>query len=123
MYSEIAAEHSVAMGFRAGKEGVFVGALAAQVNVMLRAVSLVFLHAVFTGIFSYFIAVGVMSKSRVVALFVVGLLVSSVIHGFYNWFHSIQGTLSAAVCAFAFMLFYSYLTKLDQMLSKKSPEV
>jgi RsiW-degrading membrane proteinase PrsW (M82 family) len=123
MYSEIAAEHSVAMGFRAGKEGVFVGALAAQVNVMARAVSLVFLHAVYTGIFSYFIAVGVMSKSRVIALFVVGLLVSSVIHGFYNWFHSIQGTLSAAVCAFAFMLFYSYLTKLDQMLSKKSPEV
>jgi RsiW-degrading membrane proteinase PrsW (M82 family) len=58
----------------------------------------------------------------VVALFVVGLLVSSVIHGFYNWFHSIQGTLSVAVCAFAFMLFYSYLTKLDQMLLKHNPE-
>ena len=122
MYSERAAEYSVAMGFKAGQEGVFVGALAAQVNVMARAVSLVFLHAVYTGIFSYFIAVGVMSRNRVVALFVVGLLVSSVIHGFYNWFQSIQATLSVAVCAFAFMLFYSYLTKLDQMLLKHNPE-
>ena len=118
-YTERVAQNSVAMGYRAGESGVMIGALAAQVNVMLRALSLVFLHAVWTGIFSYFITVGVTFKSRLIALFVVGLTVSSVMHGFYNWFHSVQGTLSALVCAFAFMLLYSYLTKLDQMLLSK----
>ncbi|OUU13368.1 MAG: hypothetical protein CBC00_00210 [Verrucomicrobia bacterium TMED40] len=119
-YADRLAYKSLAMGYQSGEAGVVVGALAAQVNVMLRALSLVFLHAIYTGIFSYFIAIAVISKSRVIALFLVGLLVSSTIHGFYNWFHSVQGTLSAAVCAFAFMLFYAYLTKLDQFLTDQS---
>ena len=119
-YSDLSAVRSLRLADRAGDYGVVVGTISAQVNVMTRALSLVFLHAVYTGIFSYFISIAIISKSRTIALFIVGLLVSATIHGFYNWFHSIQGTLSAVVCAFAFMLFYSYLTKLDQFLTNQS---
>ena len=118
-YSDVSAASSLRYANREGVAGVIYGTISAQVNVMLRALSLVFLHAVFTGIFSYFISVAFVSNSRKLALFIVGLFVSATIHGCYNWFHSIQGTFSALICAFAFMLFYSYLTKLNQILSRK----
>ncbi len=119
-YSEMSASNSLRYADRAGVAGVVIGTISAQINVMLRALSLVFLHAVYTGIFSYFITVSHISNSRKSALFIVGLLVSATIHGFYNWFHSVQSTLSAIVCAFAFMLFYSYLTKLNLIVSEDS---
>ena len=90
----------------------------AMVTVMLRSVSLVFCHATWAGIFAYFIALGHFFKKRRIALFIVGLSVSALIHGVYNWFCGIQNLLGALIVGFSFMLFYAYKTKLRFLLSQ-----
>ena len=103
-----------------GPEGLQEGVKGAMVNVMLRSMSSVFGHAVYSGIFAYFIASGFLTGKRRVALFLVGLLVAASVHGLYNWFWTVQTTLPAIVTAVGFMLFYAYLTKLRLLIASAS---
>lgn len=100
-----------------GAEGLMEGVQGAMVNVLLRSMSLVFGHALFSGIFSYFISLGFVTGKRRVALFLVGLMVAATVHGFYNASWSIQNTLPSIVTIGAFLLFYSYLTKLRLVIA------
>ncbi len=111
-YANIAVQNSAYLTYNHGAAGLQEGVTGAMVNVLLRSMSLVFVHAVFSGIFSYFIALGHITQNRRVALALVGLLVAASVHGLYNSFWLVQITLPAIVTAAAFMLFYSYLTKL-----------
>jgi RsiW-degrading membrane proteinase PrsW (M82 family) len=95
-----------------GAEGLVSGVRSAMINVMLRSVSLVFCHAVWSGIMAYFLAMGSITGRRRGALFLVGLLTASVLHGLYDWLCSVQATFAAGVAAASFMLFYAYLSKL-----------
>ncbi len=97
-----------------GADGGATGTADAMVNVMLRSLSTVFCHAVWSGIVGYFLALAWLTGKRRGALFLVGLLTASVLHGLYDWFVIVlnQGTFAALVVAASFMLFYAYLSKL-----------
>ncbi len=90
----------------------------AMISVMLRSFSSVFSHAVWTGIFSYFIAIASIIKKRYTALFIIGLCMSSFAHGFYDWSCDIQIMLGALLTGFSFLLFYIYVIKLRGMVSE-----
>ncbi|MGJ8724585.1 MAG: PrsW family glutamic-type intramembrane protease [Roseibacillus sp.] len=105
----------LAMNF--GAKGFVEGVQGAMVNVMLRSMSLVFAHALFSGIFSYFIALGFVTRTRRCALFLVGLLVASTVHGSYNASGVIQSTVPALLVIGAFLLFYGYVTKLRLIIA------
>ena len=90
----------------------------AMIVMMLRSISLVFCHATWSGIFAYFLALGHVTKKRRVALFIVGLSVSALIHGMYDWFCGIEIILGAIVVGFSFILFYAYKTKLRLLIAE-----
>jgi RsiW-degrading membrane proteinase PrsW (M82 family) len=98
--------------------GVGDGVISSMINIMLRSLSLTFAHAVYTAIFSYFIAVSCISKKHEISLPLLGLLVSAVIHGPYNWLCGIQFTFAAVINFGAFILFYAYFTKLQKHLGQ-----
>jgi RsiW-degrading membrane proteinase PrsW (M82 family) len=95
-----------------GVEGLVSGVQNAMVNVMLRSLSLVFCHAVFSGIVAYFITTAYLRKEKMQALIVLGFIVAAVLHGVYDWLAGLQPTLAALVAGFSFALFYGYLSKL-----------
>ncbi|MEZ4958000.1 MAG: PrsW family glutamic-type intramembrane protease [Saprospiraceae bacterium] len=98
-----------------GVTGLVSGVQNAMVLTMLRAVSLVFCHGVFSGIVAYFVATAMMRKERVGALIVLGVGVAAVLHGLYDWLAGIQPTIAALLAGFSFALFYGYLSKLRSM--------
>ena len=106
-----------------GAEGLVTGVRSAMITVMLRSVSLVFCHAVWSGIVAYFLAMGCLTGRRRGALFLVGLLTAAVLHGLYDWLATVQATLAALVVAASFMLFDADLSKLRTLTSSASEEV
>ena len=96
--------------------GVTLGVHGAMINVMLRSVSLVFADAIWTAIFSYFIATAFVSGERRFVLCFLGFAVPAVLHGSYNWLCSVQPVFAAGIIAFSFILFYGYLLKIRQRL-------
>lgn len=116
-YADMQIVRSAILTKKDGIDGLKEGVQGAMVNVMLRSMSNVFGHAVYSGIFSYFIALGWLTRKRRLVLALVGLGVAALIHGLYDWFWNVQTTLPALVTAFGFMLFYAYLTKLRLLLA------
>lgn len=95
-----------------GVEGLVSGVQNAMVLVMLRSLSLVFCHAVFSGIVGYFITTAYLRKEKMGALIILGFLVASILHGLYDWLAGIQPTIAAILAGFSFALFYGYLSKI-----------
>lgn len=118
-YANNAVLNSAYLTYNHGAAGLQEGVTGAMVNVLLRSMSLVFGHAVYSGTFAYFIALGRITQNRRMALALVGLLVAATIHGLYNSFWLVQNTLPAIVTATAFMLFYSYLTRLRLVMASR----
>jgi len=83
---------------------------------MTRSLSCVFGHAVYSGIFAYFLATALVTGRRWGALFLVGLLVAATIHGAYDWLCGVQPVIAALWTGIAFMLFYGYIAKLRGMI-------
>lgn len=105
-------EDAFAMTDEFGVGGLITGVQGAMINGLLRSLSCVCAHAVWSGIFSYFIAMAVATRKRFVALFIVGWVTAAVLHGFYNGMQQIQQTAPAIVVFGSFVLFYAYLTRL-----------
>ena len=103
-----------------GAEGLAEGVKGAMVNVLLRSLSLVFAHAVWSGIFAYFVAMAVTTRKRMIALFLVGLATAATLHGVYNGSSRIQPMLPAVLILGSFVLFYCYLTRLRLAISGDS---
>jgi RsiW-degrading membrane proteinase PrsW (M82 family) len=114
-YGENAVASTYSLTRDYGVEGLVSGVQNAMVITMLRAVSLVFCHAVFSGIVAYFVATAMIRRERVGALIVLGIGVAAVLHGLYDWFAGIQPTIGALLAGFSFALFYGYLSKLRSM--------
>ena len=95
-----------------GVEGLVSGVQNAMVLVMLRSLSLVFCHAVFSGIVVFFITTALIRKEKKGALIVIGFATVSILHGVYDWLAGLQPTLAALLAGFSFALFYGYLMKL-----------
>jgi RsiW-degrading membrane proteinase PrsW (M82 family) len=113
-YGERAINSAYAKTVDYGVEGLISGVENAMVNVMLRSLSLVFCHAVFSGIVAYFITTAYIRKEKMGALIVLGFMVAAVLHGLYDWLAGIQPTLAAILAGFSFALFYGYLSKLKK---------
>jgi RsiW-degrading membrane proteinase PrsW (M82 family) len=95
-----------------GVSGLVSGVQNAMVLILLRSLSLVFCHAVFSGILAYFITIANHRNKQKVALIIVGLFTAAVLHGAYDWLAGLQPTLAAFLAGFSFILFYGYLMKL-----------
>ena len=123
-YSLMAVDQTAAATKAGGIPGFEAGVLTAQVMAMVRSLSLVFCHAVWAGMFSYFLARASLSNRRWGALFIVGLCVSASLHGTYDWFAQVQPSVSAIIAAASFMLFYAYVAKLRTAIATtEKPEV
>ncbi len=119
-YGERAIVSSYALTSLYGAEGLASGVQNAMILVMLRAVSLVFCHGVWSGIVGYFVAAAMVRQRRLIAFILLGLGISSILHGVYNWFAEIQPTVAAAIAGLSFCLFYGYLSKFKSMVKNLS---
>ncbi|MDR0705001.1 MAG: PrsW family intramembrane metalloprotease [Planctomycetaceae bacterium] len=88
--------------------------LSAMTTMMLRSVSLVFAHAIWTGIFSYYIICATTSGKRWVVLCCLGLAVPMVLHGVYDWLCDLEPGFAALIIGGSFILFYGYLSKIRE---------
>jgi RsiW-degrading membrane proteinase PrsW (M82 family) len=77
--------------------------------VLLRCTTLPFLHAIFTGISGYFIAVA--CKSRRFALCIAGLALASTLHGCYDFASNMVDVL---IAAFTYLLLNFYVKQSQQ---------
>jgi len=118
-YGNLAIFNSGLLAKKGGVAGATVGTQLAMVNVLLRSLSLVFCHAVFSGIFAYFVIAGFASGKRFLAMVVIGLSVSAVLHGAYDWLTGVQMTVATGVVVLSFILFYAYLTKFKQLIESE----
>ncbi|MBK8956640.1 MAG: PrsW family intramembrane metalloprotease [Saprospiraceae bacterium] len=111
-YGESAVGNTYAKTLDYGVSGLVSGVQNAMVLVMLRSLSLVFCHAVFSGIVAYFITIAQLRKSQQSALIFIGFATAAILHGVYDWLAGIQPTMAALLAGFSFALFYGYLMKL-----------
>jgi len=87
-----------------------------MVMVLLRAVSCTFGHAIWTGIFAYYLACAMKSRKQWAVFCSLGLAVPMVLHGTYNWLCVLQPGYAALIVGISFVLFYSYLSKLRRQI-------
>lgn len=109
-------------GLEGALAGAQAGTLEAMIIVMLRSISLVFAHAIWSGIFACFIAMAFIGNRRWFALTFIGLAVSAVTHGFYDWCCGVQQTFGAITIGGTFLLFYGYLSKIRLLLDSHEAE-
>ena len=115
-YGELAIYRSAVLAQNEGVMGAAAGTQLAMVNVLLRSLSLVFCHAVWSGIFAWFVTAGSASGKSLHAMTLIGLMVSAVLHGVYDWLTGVQMTIATAVVVLSFVLFYAYLTNFRQQM-------
>ena len=70
-----------------------------------------FLHACFSGIFGYFIALAATHRRHRFVFFLVGLALSSLLHGLYDTFVGESALLGVAVQVGSFFLLMTYILK------------
>ncbi|BAZ17279.1 hypothetical protein NIES4071_91570 [Calothrix sp. NIES-4071] len=82
----------------------------------IRFVSLPLYHAIWAGIFGYFIGLAAINPSRKGSILFIGLTISAVLHGSYNTFSS--GLLGFGILGFSILLFVTYLNRSQQIVSE-----
>ena len=83
---------------------------------LLRAVSLVFAHSIWTGIFAYYLACAMRTRKQWAVFCCLGLVVPMFLHGIYDWLCSLQPGYTTLVVGISFFLFYVYLAKLRRQI-------
>lgn len=121
IYSDQAIASTLAATRAAGEEGLAVGVQSAMTTAMLRSLSLVFCHAVWAGIFAYFLAAASLSGKRWGAMLLVGFVLTAVLHGVYDWLVFVQQTLAALTAGLSFILFYGYVAKIRRAVEDVKP--
>ena len=97
---------------RAMKETGVAGYLVMPVyNNVVRMAMTPFLHACFSAIFGYFIALGISQRRHRFVFFVLGLSLSSLLHGLYDTFVGESPLLGVAIQCGAFFLVMTYILK------------
>ncbi|MDR2704349.1 MAG: PrsW family intramembrane metalloprotease [Planctomycetaceae bacterium] len=109
-------EEQMVRELKAGSLNAAGQILNAMLSMMLRSVSLVFAHAIWTGIFSYYIICAMTSGKRWAVFCCLGLAVPMVLHGVYDWLCNLEPGFAALVIGASFVLFYGYLSKIRQQL-------
>jgi hypothetical protein len=80
-------------------------------NNVVRMAMTPFLHACFSAIFGYFIALGVAQRRHRFVFFLLGLSLSSLLHGLYDTFVGESPLLGVAIQCGAFFLVMTYILK------------
>ncbi len=111
---------SYALGLKAGELG-FGSYLTVQ---MLRLITLPLLHAIWCGIFSYFVALASMNRQLGKGLLLTGLVMVASLHGLYDSFSgSIMGVALAVISILIFIAYYrsgeSLQAKLSSLLASQ----
>ena len=97
---------------RAMKETGHAGYLVMPVyNNVVRMAMTPFLHACFSAIFGYFIALGVAQRRHRFVFFLLGLSLSSLLHGLYDTFVGESPLLGVVIQCGAFFLVMTYILK------------
>jgi RsiW-degrading membrane proteinase PrsW (M82 family) len=91
--------------------------LNAMTSVMLRSMSLVFAHAIWSGIFAYYIICAVTSGKRWAVFCCLGLAVPMVLHGVYDWLCALEPGFAALIIGGSFILFYGDIAKIRKQIS------
>jgi RsiW-degrading membrane proteinase PrsW (M82 family) len=81
---------------------------------LLRTTTLPFLHATWSAISGYFIALAMVNKHRRAALCLIGIAVATVLHGCYDF--AAAGTIGVGIAAFVYLLFISYIDRSQDMV-------
>lgn len=115
VYGELSISLAAQATSTAGAKGLAEGVQGAMANAMLRSLSLVFCHGIWAGIFAYFLATASFSHRRWGAMFFIGLALTAVLHGTFDWLTCIQLTLATLTACLSFVLFYLYVGKLRAM--------
>ena len=108
--SEAVGYSNVYIGALQSKQMGFQTYLAIQTT---RLITLPFLHAIWTGISSYFIALGIEIKEYRKGLFLTGIGISAVLHGIYNSFST--GYLGLGMAIFSVLIFITYIKWTDRI--------
>ena len=108
-YGNRAVLNSLGHTIDGGVSGLAFGVRSAMVNAMLRSISLVFCHGIWSGIVGHFASSAVVLKRNTLASYLVGIAIAATLHGTYNWLLSIQGTIACLVVGISFFLFYTYV--------------
>ena len=97
---------------RAMKETGLAGYLVMPIyNNVVRMAMTPFLHACFSAIFGYFIALGISQRRHRFVFFVLGLSLSSLLHGLYDTFVGESPLLGVVIQCGAFFLVMTYILK------------
>jgi len=103
---------SLEESLRAMKETGHAGYLVMPVyNNVVRMAMTPFLHACFSAIFGYFIALGIAQRRHRFVFFSLGLALSSLLHGLYDTFVGESPLLGVAIQCGAFFLVMTYILK------------
>jgi RsiW-degrading membrane proteinase PrsW (M82 family) len=111
-------EHNLAL--EVGAHGIVEYTLVVMTAVLLRAVSCVFVHSIWTGIFAYYLACAMMIRKQWAVFCCLGLTIPMVLHGFYDWLLSLHPVYAIFVVGFSFVLFYIYLQKLRKYTGEQA---
>jgi RsiW-degrading membrane proteinase PrsW (M82 family) len=106
-YARKAVSHATLCAKKTNPEIVIAGIKGAMVNYLFRSLVLVFLHAVFSGIFGCFLAIGAHTRRLWPVLFLLGLAASAGLHGLYDWTVDRSMLAAATVVWLSFVLFYA----------------
>jgi RsiW-degrading membrane proteinase PrsW (M82 family) len=103
---------SLEESLRAMKETGKAGYLVMPIyNNVVRMAMTPFLHACFSAIFGYFIALGISQRRHRFVFFLLGLSLSSLLHGLYDTFVGESPLLGVAIQCGAFFLVMTYILK------------
>ncbi len=119
VYLERSVLETLALKDSFGSTGVVAGVHGSVATTMLRSLSCVFVHAVWSGLFAYFIAAGFSTGRPLSVFFPIGLAVSAVLHGAYDWLCVVSLLLAALTAGGSFMLFYAYVSKTRWILAER----
>lgn len=98
-------------GLRGAMTEAGTGAYQVMGAMLLRTVSLVFLHAVFAGIAASLLVMGKFKGKGGAAFYVAALLVPALLHGVYNWLGAVNTLPAGLIIAASFVFFYLNLEK------------
>jgi RsiW-degrading membrane proteinase PrsW (M82 family) len=121
-YDALAVDASVDLTHSYGSEGLVLGVENAMVLTLMRSMGTVFIHAVLSGTYACFIAMGLVRDRRWGAHFLLGLAVAAFIHGIYDWLLGVQPTVALFVAAGSFVLLWGYLVKLRRVMEEQSEQ-
>ena len=92
--------------------------LGVVVQTLIRTTSLPFMHALWSSLSGYFIALSLVNRRRGNALAILGIGVPAVLHGLYDVTSTRMPIVSTVLALFLYLLFSAYIERSQQMVEE-----